>query len=120
MDQASTSAEAAAAAGNGPDPRLELMGSFVIKSLKLKPEKWARVITVEEHKGIIKEFLDRSTPVVLIIILTQAAQLVPTTTFPLTQLKSKGVFFIKKHPLPIPKEECNNPYYMRRLATRTI
>ncbi|KAI8120795.1 ciliary, Dynein beta chain [Lucilia cuprina] len=120
MDQPSTSAEAAAAAGAGPDPRLELMGSFVIKSLKLKPEKWTRVITVEEHKGIIKEFLDRPTPVVLIIILTQAAQLVPSTTFPLSQLKSKGVYFIKKHPLPIPREECNNFIICGDLATRTI
>ena len=77
----STSAEAAAAAVVGPDPRLELMGSFVIKSLKLKPEKWTRVITVEEHKAIIKEFLDRPVPMVLIIILTQAAQLLPSTTF---------------------------------------
>ena len=120
MDQPSTSAEAAAAAGNGPDPRLELMGSFVIKSLKLKPEKWTRVITVEEHKGIIKEFLDRPTPVVLIIILTPAAQLVPSTTFPLSQLKSKGVYFIKKYALPIPREDCNNFIICGDLATRTI
>ncbi|TMW50187.1 hypothetical protein DOY81_004746 [Sarcophaga bullata] len=120
MDQPSTSAEAAAAAGNGPDPRLELMGSFVIKSLKLKPEKWTRVITVEEHKGIIKEFIDRPTPVVLIIILTPAAQLVPTTTFPLSQLKSKGVYFIKKYALPIPREDCNNFIICGDLATRTI
>ncbi|KAM7360514.1 dynein heavy chain at 93AB isoform 2-T2 [Cochliomyia hominivorax] len=120
MDQPSTSAEAAAAAGGGPDPRLELMGSFVIKSLKLKPEKWTRVITVEEHKGIIKEFLDRPTPVVLIIILTQSAQLVPSTTFPLSQLKSKGVYFIKKHPLPIPREDCNKFIIYGDLATRTI
>ncbi|XP_061390860.1 dynein beta chain, ciliary isoform X1 [Musca vetustissima] len=119
MDGPSTSAEAAAA-GNGPDPRLELMGSFVIKSLKLKPEKWTRVITVEETKGIIKEFLDRPTPVVLIIILTQSAQLLPSTTFPLTQLKSKGVYFIKKHPEPIPRENCNHFIISGDLATRTI
>nr|NP_001262793.1 dynein heavy chain at 93AB, isoform C [Drosophila melanogaster]AGB96173.1 dynein heavy chain at 93AB, isoform C [Drosophila melanogaster] len=117
----STSAEAAAAAAaGGPDPRLELMGSFVIKSLKLKPEKWTRVVTVEEHKGIIKEFLDRNTPVVLIIILTPAAQLVPSTTFPLSQLKSKGVYFIKRYALPIPREDCGNFIIYGDLATRTI
>ncbi|EDW38589.1 GL12690 [Drosophila persimilis] len=117
----STSADAAAAAaGGGPDPRLELMGSFVIKSLKLKPEKWTRVITVEEHKGIIKEFLDRNTPVVLIIILTPAAQLVPSTTFPLSQLKSKGVYFIKRYAEPIPREDCGNYIIYGDLATRTI
>lgn len=78
--------------GDGPDTRFEFMGSFVQKTLKLKPEKWLRLTTVEEHKNVLKEFLDRTHPVVLIIILTQSAQIVPSTSFPLTQLKSKGIF----------------------------
>lgn len=78
--------------GDGPDTRFEFMGSFVQKTLKLKPEKWVRLTTVEEHKAVLKEFLDRTHPVVLIIILTQSAQIVPTSSFPLTQLKSKGIF----------------------------
>lgn len=80
------------AAGNdaGPDTRFEFMGSFVQKTLKLKPEKWLRVTTVEEHKAVLKEFLDKPLPIVLIIILTQSAQLIPATSFPLTHLKSKG------------------------------
>lgn len=77
--------------GDGPDTRFEFMGSFVQKTLKLKPEKWLRLTAVEEHKAVLKEFLDRTHPVVLIIILTQSAQIVPTTSFPLTQLKSKGI-----------------------------
>lgn len=72
------------------DTRFEYMGSFVQKTLKLKPEKWMRLATVEEHKSTIKEFLDRPQPVQLIVVLTQAAQLIPQTSFPLTQLKSKG------------------------------
>lgn len=78
------------------DTRFEYMGSFVQKTLKLKPEKWMRLATVEEHKSTIKEFLDRPHPMQLIVVLTQAAQLIPQTSFPLTQLKSKGIFgFIK-------------------------
>lgn len=72
------------------DTRLEFMGSFVQKTLKLKPEKWLRLTTIEEHKNTLKEFLDRQSPMQLIVVLTQAAQLIPTTSFPLTQLKSKG------------------------------
>lgn len=72
------------------DTRFEFMGSFVQKTLKLKPEKWQRLTTVEEHKTVLKEFLDRPLPVVLIVVLTQSAQLIPCTSFPLTQLKSKG------------------------------
>lgn len=83
-------AKAALDAGEGPDPRFEFMGSFVQKTLKLKPEKWSRLTTIEEHKAVLKEFLDRTHPVVLIIILTQSAQIIPSTSFPLSQLKSKG------------------------------
>lgn len=106
--------------GEGADSRLEFMGSYVIKTLKLKPEKWQRVITLEEHKAVIKEFTDNPAPVVLIIILTPGAQLLPTTSFPLTQLKSKGVYFIKKLCLPIPRENCEEFLIFGDLATRTI
>lgn len=104
----------------GPDHRFEFMGSYVQKTLKLKPEKWLRVITLEEHKLVIREFLDRPFPVVLIIILTQAAQLIPATTFPLSQLKSKGVYFIKKYPIEVPKENCASVLILGDLATRAI
>jgi dynein heavy chain len=76
----------------GPDTRLDYMGSFIQKTLKLKPEKWQRLLTFEEHKTVIKDFLDIPTEMVLVIQFTQSAQLLPTTTFPLTQLKAKGNF----------------------------
>lgn len=102
------------------DSRFEYMGSFVQKTLKLKPEKWMRLSTVEEHKSTIKEFLDRAMPMQLIVVLTQAAQLIPQTSFPLTQLKTKGVYFIKKQPLPVPKDDCANFIIVGDLATRSI
>lgn len=136
------------AAAEGPDTRFEFMGSYVQKTLKLKPEKWQRLITVEENKLVLKEFLDRNQPEVLIIVLTQSAQLLPLTSFPLTQLKSKGntnkqqyrtyfgillstilidvcaqcagVYFIKKHPEPVPKEDYKAFLIIGDLATRTI
>lgn len=79
-------------ASTASDTRFEYMGSYVQKTLKLKPEKWLRLTTVEEHKTVLKDFLDQPEPVQLVIVLTQAAQLIPLTTFPLTQLKSKGFF----------------------------
>ena len=75
---------------DGPDLRLDFMGSFIQKTLKLKPEKWQRLLTFEEHKTVIKDFLDLSSEMVLVIQFTQSAQLLPTIKFPLTQLKAKG------------------------------
>ena len=104
----------------GPDLRLDFMGSFIQKTLKLKPEKWQRLLTFEEQKTVIKDFLDYPLPMVLVIILTQSAQLLPVTSFPLAQLKSKGVYFVKKLPLEIPREKCACWLISGDLATRSI
>lgn len=44
----------------GPDPRVEFIGSYVQRSLKLKPEKWSRLVVIEEQRTIINDFLDKA------------------------------------------------------------
>lgn len=80
----------------GGDPRLDFMGLYVSRRLKLKPEKWARLTTTEEHKNTFKDFLDGDQQMQLIVVLTPSAQLLPLINFPLTQLKTKGEFSRKK------------------------
>lgn len=104
----------------GPDLRLDYMGSFIQKTLKLKPEKWQRLLTFEEHKTVIKDFLDDPELMVLVIQFTQSAQLIPVTTFPLTQLKAKGVYFAKRMPIEIPREDSGSWLISGDLATRAI
>lgn len=79
------------------DKRPEYLGQYVQKTLKLKLEKWTRMMATEEHKSVVIKFLERPLPLVLIIVLTPTAQLVASSTFPLAQLKSKGtlLFLIK-------------------------
>lgn len=72
------------------DNRIEFLGFFVHKTLKLKPEKFSRMMATEEHKAVVMKFLERSYPPALVIVLTPAAQLVASNGFPLAQLKSKG------------------------------
>ena len=79
-----------AASTSNSDPRFEFMGSFIQKTLKLKPEKWHRLVQLEEHKAVLKDFCDNPLPLVLIVILTPSAQLIPLVSFPIMQLKSKG------------------------------
>ncbi|XP_031634969.1 dynein beta chain, ciliary-like, partial [Contarinia nasturtii] len=103
------------------DPRLEFMGLYVQRRLKLKPEKWTRLTTTEEHKTTLKDFLDGSDDQIqLIVVLTPSAQLLPLVNFPLTQLKTKGIYFIKKRPAPIPKEKCSEFLVYGDLATKAI
>lgn len=75
---------------DSPDNRIEFLGVFVQKTLKLKPEKFSRMMAVEEHKAVVMKFLERPIPPVLVIVLTPTAQLVASNGFPLAQLKSKG------------------------------
>lgn len=72
------------------DKRMEFLGTFVQKILKLKPEKWSRMMTIEDHKAVVMKFLERSFPNLLIIILTPSAQLQASNCFPVA-LKTKGM-----------------------------
>lgn len=87
------------------DPRYDFIGSYVVKSLKLKPEKWMRVLSIEEHRTTLRDFLDKPYPILLVVVLTHAAQLVPVVSFP-CYLKNKAVYFVKKKPDVVPKERC--------------
>jgi dynein heavy chain, axonemal len=97
MEQSSSS--------SNQDPRYEFIGSYAVKSLKLKPEKWLRVLATEEHKVTLKDFVEKPQPILLVVVLTHALQLLPVTTFP-CYLKNKGVYFVKKKPDAVPKENC--------------
>lgn len=98
MDQASSSS-------SNQDPRYDFIGSYAVKSLKLKPEKWMRVLTLEEHRSTLKDFVDKPLPILLVVTLTHAAQLIPVVSFP-CYLKNKAVYFVKKKPDAVPKENC--------------
>lgn len=49
---------------SGPerDPRLVYLGRYVQKTLKLKPEKWNKLLSIEEHRTTIMDFLNKPEP----------------------------------------------------------
>lgn len=97
MDQPSSS--------SNQDPRFEFIGSYAVKSLKLKSEKWTRVLASEENRCILRDFVDKPLPLLLVVVLTHANQLLPVVSFP-CYLKNKAVYFVKKKADAIPKENC--------------
>jgi len=44
------------------DPRLVYLGRYIQKTLKLKPEKWNRLLSTEEHKTTVMDFLNKPEP----------------------------------------------------------
>ncbi|KAJ8736094.1 hypothetical protein PYW08_006750 [Mythimna loreyi] len=111
--------EQAAPSSSNQDPRFDFIGSYTVKSLKLKPEKWMRVLGLEEHRSTLKDFVDKPFPMLLVVVLTNALQLVPVISFP-CYLKNKAVYFVKKKPDAIPKEDCASMVIFGDLAPRLI
>jgi dynein heavy chain len=46
------------------DQRVVYLGHYVQRTLKLKPEKWNRLFTVEEHRTAVMDFLNKPEPLV--------------------------------------------------------
>ncbi|XP_068084396.1 dynein beta chain, ciliary [Anabrus simplex] len=102
-----------------PDPRVEYLGNFVQKTLKLKPEKWGRAVLTEDNKEPLFHFLNKPESMVLIVLQNNAAQLFLATSFPVS-IKSKSVYFIKKYRGPVPKDKMADFIIQGDMATKPI
>lgn len=77
------------------DARFDFLANYTLKSLRLKPEKWSKLISNEENCAIVTKFLDDKNEKVLAVSLSVTLQLVPYLGFPAT-VKSKGVYFVRR------------------------
>ncbi|XP_072155544.1 dynein beta chain, ciliary isoform X1 [Bemisia tabaci] len=101
------------------DPRLDYLSSYVQKTLKMKSEKWARMLTFEEFRNVVFDFLDKPEVNVLIISQNIAAQLIPANSFPVN-LKTKGAYFVKKSKTVVPKEDIQQYLIFGDMASKPI
>ena len=85
------------------DSRVEFMAVYLIKTLKIKPDKWTKMYTIDENKLMIHEFLDKSDQSLLVFSLNAAQSLVAAYSYP-NQLKAKACYFSKKNKEPITKD----------------
>ncbi|XP_053720928.1 dynein heavy chain 9, axonemal [Synchiropus splendidus] len=75
------------------DKRLDYLGEFVQRALKVKQDKWQKCLVNEEQRMVLMEFLDKPEPMTLVVSLTQAGLLEPATEL---STAGKGVYFMKK------------------------
>uniref|UniRef100_H2ZU70 Uncharacterized protein n=1 Tax=Latimeria chalumnae TaxID=7897 RepID=H2ZU70_LATCH len=87
--------------------RLHFLEAHVLKTLKLKADRWQKCLATEDYKASILEFLDRAEPGVLTVSLSPAGQLVPAADFPAGN-KNKVVFFAKKRKEALSVESLRN------------
>eukprot|EP00842_Homolaphlyctis_polyrhiza_P004027 jgi/Hompol1/4625/HPOL_003762-RA len=78
------------------DARVQWFEDRVCNGLKIKNDKWKKLISVGENVEIIYHFLDKDYTTIL-FYLNQKEDLLPAVVFP-SQLKRKSIYFIKKRP----------------------
>ncbi|XP_068161051.1 dynein axonemal heavy chain 9 [Antennarius striatus] len=77
------------------DRRLAFIEDYVLRTLKLKPDKWIKCVSVEDHQQLLRGFLDRGEQRTLVVSLNAAGLLQPADAFT-DASKHKAVYFIKR------------------------
>ena len=76
------------------DTRIEFIADYVLKTLKLKADKWSKCYGQDENKLLFTEYLDKADNMCLVIALGSAGLSV-SHEWP-TQIKQKACYFVKK------------------------
>ena len=102
------------------DPRLEFISSYVMKSLRIKMDKWHKMMGAEDSKvywavlifewyliynyqsnqNLIHDWLTNPDKERLIINVNNAGGLMPSNDFPMMS-KGKSCYFIRKSPVEL-------------------
>ncbi|XP_008068583.1 dynein heavy chain 17, axonemal [Carlito syrichta] len=85
------------------DVRLDYLEEVATIFLKFKPDKWNKMIGAEDNMALFNEFFEKPDVLVLVMTLNTAGMIIPCLGFP-ESLKLKGVYFIKKKPENINKD----------------
>ena len=48
--------------GGEKDPRIEFLENFTLKSLRLKSDKWSRLLISDEMRNFLLRFIDHTVP----------------------------------------------------------
>ena len=79
------------------DQRLEFVKQYVLKSMKIKSDKWDKMKSIEDNEILLGEFLDKGDAIFLVFFVNPGGQLTPIDQFP-SSSKNKIIYFIKhKH-----------------------
>jgi dynein heavy chain len=77
------------------DARVEFVCDYVLKTMKIKADKWTKMYSVEENKQMILEFFEKNDRACLLISANAAGVLSVSFGWP-SQIKSKAVYFVRK------------------------
>ena len=85
------------------DVRVEFIADYILKTMKLRPEKWHRMYSSEDNKQTCLDFFDKVDRKILIFSVNASGVLTVSHQWASSQ-KTKCVFFLKKANEVIGKE----------------
>lgn len=85
------------------DTRVEFMAVYILKTLKLKPDKWMKMYAIEDNKIMIIEYLEKNEQNLLVFAVTSSGALTVSYSYPV-QFKTKACYFAKKNKETIGKD----------------
>jgi dynein heavy chain, axonemal len=102
------------------DSRVEFIAGYLMKTLKLKREKWLKMYAIEENKKMINNFLENIEPSLIVFYLNTSNVLTVQYQYPLS-IKSKVVYFGKKNKESIQSDvPIQNTFIYGDLSTTPI
>ena len=85
------------------DARIEFMAVYLLKTLKLKSDKWIKMYAIEDNKLLIHEYVEKNEQNLLVFIMSTSGSLTVQYEYP-NQIKGKLVYFAKKNKEAIGKD----------------
>jgi dynein heavy chain len=77
------------------DSRVEFMADYVLRTLKLKPDRFGKMYSLEENKQMFMDYFEKPEHVALLLIATAAGGLTVQFEWPKNP-KGKACYFVKK------------------------
>lgn len=77
------------------DERLAFIGDCVLRTLRVKRDKWQKCVSSEEQRQVLQDFLDRAERRTLVVSVTAAGPLQAAASVTAGS-KNKAVYFMKR------------------------
>ncbi|KAK2835022.1 hypothetical protein Q5P01_015506 [Channa striata] len=85
---------------NAEDKRLDFIADFVLRTLKVKQDKWQKCLSTGDNRQTLQDFLDKAEHRTLLVSVT-AAGLLQTAALLSASSKTKAVYFFKRGKSPL-------------------
>uniref|UniRef100_A0A3B5KZ59 Dynein, axonemal, heavy chain 9 n=1 Tax=Xiphophorus couchianus TaxID=32473 RepID=A0A3B5KZ59_9TELE len=77
------------------DKRLDFIADCVLRTLKVRPDRWENCVSDEDNRQVLLDFLDTAEQRTLMVSVSAAGLLEPATSFAGSR-KNKAVYFMKR------------------------